>query len=96
MEDKRTPNLRGEVLGADTTGPAVASRYNIVLDERLIDPWDLVSYYSVDSIGCKGRACYNIPVVIESRTNTAYTAPYKPRHEIRTGVVRVRRISYMC
>ena len=28
MEDKRTPGLQGEVLGADTTGPAVASRYN--------------------------------------------------------------------
>ena len=30
MEDKRTPSLRGEVLGADTTGPAVASRYNSI------------------------------------------------------------------
>ena len=26
IEDKRTPSLREEVLGADTTGPAVASR----------------------------------------------------------------------
>ena len=30
MEDKRTPGLQGEVLGADTTGPAVASRYNSI------------------------------------------------------------------
>ena len=30
IEDKRTPGLRGEVLGADTTGPAVASRYNSI------------------------------------------------------------------
>ena len=64
-------------------------RTYIVLDERLIDPWYLVSYYTVDSIGYKGRTWYNIPVVIESRTITVYTAPYKPRHEIRTGVVRV-------
>ena len=27
IEDKRTPSRRGEVLGADTAGPAVASRY---------------------------------------------------------------------
>ena len=27
---KRTPSLRGEVLGADTTGPAVASRHNSI------------------------------------------------------------------
>ena len=65
----------------------------IVLDERLIDPWYLISYYTVDSIGYEGHTCYNnIPVVIESRTNTAYTAPYKPRHEIRTGVARFRRL----
>ena len=51
-----------------------------VLDERLIGPWYLVSYYTVDSIGYKGRTWYNIPVVIESGTNTVYTAPYKPRH----------------
>ena len=30
MEDKRTPGLQGEVLGADTTGPAVASRHNSI------------------------------------------------------------------
>ena len=30
MEDKRTPGLQGEVLGADTTGPAVAGRYNSI------------------------------------------------------------------
>ena len=30
MEDKRTPGLQGEVLGADTTGPAVGSRYNSI------------------------------------------------------------------
>ena len=30
-------------------------RTYIVLDERLIDPWYLVSYYTVDSIGYKGR-----------------------------------------
>ena len=64
-------------------------RTYIVLDERLIDPWYLVSYYTVDSIGYKGRTWYNIPVVIESRTSTVYTAPYKPRHGIRTGVARV-------
>ena len=56
------------------------------------DPWYLVSYYTVDRIGCIGRTWYIIPVVVESRTSTAYTAPYKPRHEIRTGVGRVRRI----
>ena len=28
--DKRTPSLRGEVLGADTTGPSVASQYILV------------------------------------------------------------------
>ena len=71
-------------------------RTYIVLDEKLIDPSYLVSYYTVDSIGYKGRAWYNIPVVIESRTSTAYTAPCEPRHEIRTGVARVCRISYMC
>ena len=60
------------------------------------DPWYLVSYYTVDRIGCIGRTWYIIPVVVESRTSTAYTAPYKPRHEIRTGVARVYRISYMC
>ena len=27
IEDRRTPSLRGDVLGADTTGPAVASGY---------------------------------------------------------------------
>ena len=27
IEERRTPSLRGEVLGADTTGPAVASLY---------------------------------------------------------------------
>ena len=64
-------------------------RTYIVLDERLIDPWYLVSYYTVDSIGYKGRTWYNIPVAIESRTNTIYTVPYKPRHEIRTSVARV-------
>ena len=37
----------------------------------------------------KGRTWYNIPVLIKSRTNTLYTAPDKPRHEIRTGVARV-------
>ena len=43
-------------------------------------------------IGYKSRTCYNVPVVIESRTNRAYyTAPYKPRHEIRTDVARVCR-----
>ena len=30
IEDKRTPSLRGDVLGADTTGPAVASRYHLI------------------------------------------------------------------
>ena len=46
----------------------------------MIDPLYLLSYYTVDSIGYKGRTCYNIPVVIESRTNTAYvyTASDKP------------------
>ena len=63
----------------------------IVLDERLIDLWYLVSYYTVDIIGYKGRTWYNIPVVIESRTKTVYNAPYNPRHEIRTGVARVCR-----
>ena len=29
IEGTRTPSLRGEVLGADTTGPAVARRYTI-------------------------------------------------------------------
>ena len=67
-------------------------RTYIVLDERLIDPWYLVSYYTVDSIGYKGRTWYNIPVVIESRTNTSCTAPSKPRHESRTGAARVLRI----
>ena len=33
---------------------------------------------------------YNIPVVTSKvEINTACTAPYKPRHEIRTGVARV-------
>ena len=68
-------------------------RTYIVLDERLIDPWYLVSYYAVDSIG---RTSYSTPVVIESRANAAYTEPYKPRNEIRTGVASVRRISYTC
>ena len=36
---------------------------------------------------------YNIPVVTSKvEINTACTAPYKPRHEIRTGVARVRLI----
>ena len=39
-----------------------------------------------------GRIFYTVPVVIKSRTNTAYTTPQKRRHEIRTGVARVRRI----
>ena len=30
IEDKRTPSLRGEVLGADTTEPAVANRCSTV------------------------------------------------------------------
>ena len=30
VESKRTPNLRWQVLGADTPGPAVASRYNLI------------------------------------------------------------------
>ena len=30
IEEKRTPSLRGEVLGADTTGPAVVSRYDFI------------------------------------------------------------------
>ena len=30
-----------------------------------------------------------VPVIIESRTNTVCTAPFKPWHEIRTGVARV-------
>ena len=64
-------------------------RTYIVSDERLTAPWYLVSYYAVERIGYKGCTCYNIPVVIESRTNTSYTAPYEPRHEIRTGVARV-------
>ena len=29
-EEKLTPSVRGEVLGADATGPAVASRYNSI------------------------------------------------------------------
>ena len=62
-----------------------------VLDERSIDPWYLVSYYTADKIEYKGRTWYNIPVVIESRTKTVYNAPYNPRHEIRTGVARVCR-----
>ena len=45
-----------------------------------------------DSIGDMGRIFYTVPVVIKSRTNTAYTTPQKRRHEIRTGVARVRRI----
>ena len=64
-------------------------RTYVVLDERLIDPWYLVLYYTVDSKGYTRRTWYNVPVVIESRTNTVYTAPYKSRHEIRTGVARV-------
>ena len=59
------------------------------LDERLVDPWYLVSYYTADRIGYKGRTWYNIPVVIESRTNTVYTAPYKPRYRIRARVAHV-------
>ena len=47
----------------------------ILLDERLIDPWYLVSYYTVDGRRCKGRTWYNVPVVIESRTNIVCTAP---------------------
>ena len=70
-------------------GVFIAYVYLVRADERLIDPWYLVSYYTADSIGYKGRTWYNIPAVIESRTNTVYTAPYKPRQEIRTGVARV-------
>ena len=37
IEEKRAPSLRGNVLGADTTGPAVASGYKSfnVLDSRV-------------------------------------------------------------
>ena len=31
IEEKRTPSPRGEVLGADTTGLAVASRYTPIM-----------------------------------------------------------------
>ena len=49
-------------------------RTYVVLDERLIDPWYLVSYYTVDSRGHKGRTCSNIPVVTSKvETNAAYS-----------------------
>ena len=62
-----------------------------VLDERLIlatcyDTILLLIAYN------KGRNSYNIPIVIERRKNTAYTATYKPRHDIRTVVARLCRI----
>ena len=45
-----------------------------VLDESLIDAWCLASYYAVDSIGYKGRTCYNKPVVTSKvEINAAYT-----------------------
>ena len=44
-EEKHTPSLRGEVEGAHTTGPAVASRYNGVQFSELYISIPVVGTY---------------------------------------------------
>ena len=54
--DKRTPSLRGEVLGADTTGPAVArvgtprSRESVHLGKNMTPIWKycLAKFYFIN------------------------------------------------
>ena len=46
IEDKRTPSLRGGVIGADITGPAVVSRYNSTeLGKFLLPKRDLLAFW---------------------------------------------------
>ena len=67
IEEKRTPSLRGEVLGADTTGPAVASRYtsfiiyhsSFILHCRLffVRPFLFIPYTSFHPPSCVLLPC---------------------------------------